>query len=226
MLFGSTPGHGDEGGHGFDAVPQVLQAEVFVGGVLVVVVVGDGDADGAGVGGALHGVERDGPAEGGRRMTLPWALSTALMTSAAMGRSIGVREAVSPLVGLDPGDFGVGETLVAGGWGVGDEVALRADVVDDALLLGLRVDAYDEAEIKIGDGGGWDGVGGVGAGLAGGDAVDVEGGQVEEFEEMFAGAFGVAEGEFVAEEIVVDGGFGEGFFRAGRGDDAVVEVRD
>ena len=48
--------HGDEGGHGFDAVPEVLQAEVFVGGVLVVVVVGDGDGDGAGVGGALHGV--------------------------------------------------------------------------------------------------------------------------------------------------------------------------
>ena len=32
------------------------------------------------------------------------------------------------------------------------------------------------------------------AGLAGGDAVDVEGRQVEEFEEMFAGAVGAAEG--------------------------------
>src|ERR1700737_2785668 len=57
-------GHGDEGGHGFDAVPEVLQAEVFVGGVLVVVVVGDGDADGWGVCGSLHGVERDGSAGG------------------------------------------------------------------------------------------------------------------------------------------------------------------
>ena len=54
-------------GHGFDAVPQILQAEVFVGGVLVVVVVGDGDADGAGVGGALHGIERDGPPKVGQK---------------------------------------------------------------------------------------------------------------------------------------------------------------
>src|SRR5260370_22924218 len=62
---GKDSGHGDEGGHGFDAVPEVLQAEVFVGGVLVVVVVGDGDADGVGVCGAFHGVERDGSAGGG-----------------------------------------------------------------------------------------------------------------------------------------------------------------
>src|SRR5580704_10989590 len=62
---GKNSGHCDEGGHGFDAVPEVLQAEVFVGGVLVVVVVGDGDGDGAGVGGALHGVEWDGAVEGG-----------------------------------------------------------------------------------------------------------------------------------------------------------------
>src|SRR5258708_24751094 len=64
-LWARDSGHGDEGGHGFDAVPEVLQAEVFVGGMLVVVVVGDGDADGAGVGGSFHGVERDGAAGGG-----------------------------------------------------------------------------------------------------------------------------------------------------------------
>jgi hypothetical protein len=34
----------------------------------------------------------------------------------------------------------------------------------------------------------------VSAGLAGGDAVDVEGGLVEEFEEMLVAAVGVAEG--------------------------------
>ena len=44
---------------------------------------------------------------------------------------------------------------------------------------------------------------------------------------MFAGAVGVAEGEFVAEHLVVDGGFGEGFlFDGAEGGDAVVEVRD
>src|SRR5258707_7861527 len=62
-----TSGHGDEGGHGFDAVPEVLQAEVFVGGVLVVIVVGDGDADGAGVCGSFHGVEGDGGAGSGEK---------------------------------------------------------------------------------------------------------------------------------------------------------------
>ena len=91
----------------------------------------------------------------------------------------------------------------------------------------LRVDADDEAEIEIGDGGGGDGVGGVGSGLAGRDAVDVEGRQVEEFEEVLAAAVGVAEGEFVAEDLVVDGGVGEGFFSDGaERNDAVVEVRD
>src|SRR5260370_14066055 len=59
---GKDSGTGDGGGHGFDAVPEVLQAEVFVGGVLVVVVVGDGDADGTGVCGSFHGVERYGSA--------------------------------------------------------------------------------------------------------------------------------------------------------------------
>jgi len=65
------------------------------------------------------------------------------------------------------------------------------------------------------------------AGLTGGDAVDVEGRFVEEFEEMFACTVGVAEDEFVAEKVVVDGGFGKGFlFDGAEGDDAVVEVRD
>jgi hypothetical protein len=41
--------HGEEGGHGGGSVPKVLEAEVFVGGVLVVVAIRDGDGDGAGV---------------------------------------------------------------------------------------------------------------------------------------------------------------------------------
>ncbi len=44
---------------------------------------------------------------------------------------------------------------------------------------------------------------------------------------MFAGAVGVAEGEFVAQEIIVGRGVGEGLaFDGAEGDDAVVEVRD
>jgi len=35
--------------------------------MLVVVVVGDGNGDGAGLRGALHGVERDGATEGGKK---------------------------------------------------------------------------------------------------------------------------------------------------------------
>src|SRR5258708_5788756 len=200
---GKDSGHGDEGGHGFDAVPEVLQAEVFVGGVLVVVVVGDGDADGAGAGGALHGVERDGAGGGG----------------GGDGFAAGA---------LDRADnVGGGGGAGGGGRGGGNEVALGADVVDDALLLGFGVDAYDEAEVEIGGGGGRDGVGGVSAGLAGGDAVDVEGRLVEEFEEMLVAAVGVAEGEFLAEHVVVDGSGGEGLLLDGaEGSDAVVEVRD
>ncbi len=88
--------HGDQGGHGFDAVPEVLQAEVLVGGVLVVVVIGDGDADGTGVGGSLHGFERDGAAGGGQQDDFAAGALDGRMTSAAMGRSMGVREAFSP----------------------------------------------------------------------------------------------------------------------------------
>src|SRR5258708_1878339 len=62
-----TSGHGDEGGHGFDAVPEGFEAEGFVGGVVVVILVGDGDADGAGVCGSFHGVEGDGAAGGGEK---------------------------------------------------------------------------------------------------------------------------------------------------------------
>ena len=38
-------GHRHKRGHGFDSVPQVLQPDVLVLGVLVVVVVGDGYRD-------------------------------------------------------------------------------------------------------------------------------------------------------------------------------------
>jgi len=47
------------------------------------------------------------------------------------------------------------EALLAGGWDFGDEVALRTDVIDDALLLCLGVNANDEAEIEVGGSGGW-----------------------------------------------------------------------
>ena len=37
--------HGHESGHGFDTVPEVLQSDVFILGVLVVVVVSDRNRD-------------------------------------------------------------------------------------------------------------------------------------------------------------------------------------
>ncbi len=158
--------HGKEGGHGFDAVPEVLQAEVFVGGVLVVVVVGDGDADGAGLGGSLHGVEGDGAAGGGEKDDFAVGGFDRVDDVGGDGEVHGGTGSGFASLGLDVRDFRVRETLLARGWGFGDEVALGADVVDDALLLGFGIDADDEAEIEVGGGGGWDGVGGVRAGLA------------------------------------------------------------
>ena len=195
--------------------------------MLVVVVVGDGDSDGAGLRGSLHGIERDGAAEGGEKDDFAASGFDGVDDVGGDGQVHGGAGGWFSAFGLDVRDFGVGQALFARGWGFGDEVALRADVVDDALLLGFGVDAYDEAEVEVGSGSGGNGVGGVGSGLAGGDAVDVERGFVEEFEEMFASAVGVAEDEFVAEHLVVDRGFGEGLlFDGAEGDDAVVEVRD
>src|SRR5260370_15612598 len=102
-------GHGDEGGHGFDAVPEVLQAEVLVGGVLVVVVVGDRDADGAGVGGALHGVERDGAAGGGEEDDLAAGALDRADNVGGDGEVDGGAGGLLAGVGLDVGDVRVGE---------------------------------------------------------------------------------------------------------------------
>jgi hypothetical protein len=77
------------------------------------------------------------------------------------GRADGV---VAGLVADDHGDAGMrGEDLLRG-FGVDDEVAAGADVVDDALLLVAPVDADDEAQVEVGGGGGRDDVGGVGSG--------------------------------------------------------------
>jgi hypothetical protein len=220
-------GHGYEGGHGFDAVPEIFEAKVFVGGVLVVVVIGDGDGDGPGVGSALHCIERDGAAEGRKKDDLA---AGALDRTDNIGgdgevdRCAGGRLAV---VSLDVGDFGVAKAFFSCWRSVADEVALGANVVDDALLLSLRIDADDKPEVEVSGCCGRDGVGGVGSSLAGGDAVDVQRRFIEEFEEVLAGAVGVAEDELLTEHLVVDGGFGESFLLDGsEGDDAVVEVRD
>src|SRR5580704_15148319 len=106
---GKDSGHGDEGGHGFDAVPEVLQAEVFVGGVLVVVVVGDGDADGAGVGGSLHGVERYGAAGGGEKDDFAAGAFDCLDDFGGDGQVDGGAGGGLAFVCLDVGDLGVGE---------------------------------------------------------------------------------------------------------------------
>ena len=46
-------------GHRFNSVPQILQAQVFVGSMLIVVVIGDRYRDGAGLRGAFHRSERN-----------------------------------------------------------------------------------------------------------------------------------------------------------------------
>src|SRR5262249_41972049 len=157
-------------GHGFYAVPEVLEAEVFVGGVLIVVVVGDGNSDGACVGSALHGVERDCAAERGKKDDLAAGGFDGTDDIGGDGQVDGSARGGFALVGLDVGDFGMRDEVVSCGRTVGDKVALRADVVDDALLLGLGIDADDEAQVEVGSGGGRDGVGGVRSGLAGRDA--------------------------------------------------------
>jgi hypothetical protein len=49
--------HGFQGGHRLDAIPEILQAEVLVSGVLVVIVVGDRHGDGGRVRGLLDHLE-------------------------------------------------------------------------------------------------------------------------------------------------------------------------
>src|SRR5580692_2739617 len=225
MQYARQSGHGDQCGHGFDAVPEVFEAEVFVGGVLVVVVVGDGDGDGTGVGGALHGVQGYGPTGGRQEDDFAAGAFNLLDDIGGDGEVHGSAGGVLAGFGLDEGDPGVGKEFFAGRRGAGDEVSLGANVVDDALLLDFCVDAYYEAEIEVGGGSGWDGGGGARSCLAGGDAVDVERWFVEEVEEVLAAAVGVAEGELLSEEFVVDRGRGQRlFFDGAQGSDAVIEV--
>lgn len=219
--------HGHQGGHGSDAVPKVGEAEVLVGGVLVVVEVGDRDGDGAGIGGALHGFEGDGAAHGGEEDDGSAGALDGVDDLGGDGEVHGGADGGLGKVGDDAGYFGVLDEFVTGRLSCGNEEALGADVVGDALLLGAAVDADDEAHVEISRGGGRDGISGVRAGLTGGDAVDVQRRLVEEFEQMAARAVGCAEGEGVAEHGVVDGRVGEGFaFERAEGRDAVVEVRD
>src|SRR5580692_7185511 len=220
-------GHGDEGGHGFDAVPEIFETKVFVGGMLVVVVIGDGYGDGASVGGALHCIERDGAAEGRKEDDLAASALNSTDDIGGDGEVDGRAGGRLAVISLDVGDFGVAKAFFSCWRSVGDEVALGADVVDDALLLSRRINADDKPEVEVSGCCGRDGVGGVGSSLAGGDAVDVQRRFIEEFEEVFTGAVGVAEDELLTEHRVVDRSFGQSFLLGGsEGDNAVVEVRD
>src|SRR4030081_900308 len=56
----------EKGGENFEAVPEILEADVFVGGVLVVVVVRDGEGDDRDVVAVLEKIHRKAAAGGGQ----------------------------------------------------------------------------------------------------------------------------------------------------------------
>ena len=85
---------GDEHAQHVDPIPEVPDAKVLVGGVLVVVVVGDGNGDGDGSQDFFDGSSGTLPPMVGSFTTGPRAASTAAMTSLAMGKSMGVRTAL------------------------------------------------------------------------------------------------------------------------------------
>jgi len=121
----------------------------------------------------------------------------------------------------------MGEQGVVGGFRIHDKIALRLDVVDDAFLLFPPVLADHEAKIEIGDGARRNDVVGAGSGIRRAHPVDVQGGEIEEFQEFFASALNTAQGEFLTNGFVIDGRIGDCLFlqRAERGD-VVVEVRN
>lgn len=225
--------HGEQGGHGGGAVPEVLETEIFVGGVLVVVVIRDRHRNGVGAGGALHRSQGDAAAHGREKDDLSAVLfggggldrgDDFLGDGQIHGRADGV---VAGGVAHDEGHARMGGEDLLGGFGIDDEVALGADVVDDVLLLALPVVADHEAQVDIGCRGGRDDVGGVGAGGSCGEAVDVERRLVEDLEEMAGRILGVAEPEGLHEHGIVVGGTGDGgLFHGRKGHDAVVEVGD
>src|SRR5207248_1187785 len=53
--------------HGFHPVPEILQAQVLVGGVLIIVIVGDGYCDGASLRGTFHRSQWHAPSHGGEQ---------------------------------------------------------------------------------------------------------------------------------------------------------------
>src|SRR6202034_241230 len=135
--------------------------------MLVVIVVSDGHGDGAGVRGSLHGSEGNAAAHGWQqddRLVGAFDGGDDFLGDGQIHRSAdGV---VTGQVAHEHGDTGVrGEDFLRG-FVIHDEVAAGANVVDDALLLVVPVDADDEAEVKVGGGGGRDDVGGVGSGGA------------------------------------------------------------
>ena len=56
--------HREQRSHRFDSVPQILQTQILIGGVLIVVVIRDGDSDGARLCSALHRSQRHAPSHG------------------------------------------------------------------------------------------------------------------------------------------------------------------
>jgi hypothetical protein len=56
--------HLEQRSHRFHPVPQILQAQVCIGGILIIVVVGDGYRDAGSLGGGFHISQRHAPAKG------------------------------------------------------------------------------------------------------------------------------------------------------------------
>src|SRR5579872_4052130 len=128
--------------HGFNAVPQILQSEVFVGSVLVIVVVGDGNHDGMSLRSPLHGNQRHASAHSwqkhdGASRTFDGA--DHLLRDRQVHRSAG--GIVTRRVTHDFCDLGMRGQNLTRGLAVHHKISTGADVVDDALLLLLPVDA-------------------------------------------------------------------------------------
>jgi len=84
-------------------------------------------------------------------------------------------------------------------WGrVGDEVALRGDVVRYPLLLRLPVEAFDQAQVDFDGGGGRNDVIRFGSGARRREAVDVQRRLVQQCQQRLAPAVGVTQPELLA----------------------------
>jgi hypothetical protein len=138
----------EERGHGFDAVPEILQTQVFVGAVLIVIVVRDGNGDGAGPSRTFHRAKRNASTHRGPLNDSAARRFYRTQHFFGMGRWMGVRAALYPAKSfLISATLGCCQQNLATGRPFNDEIALRADVIDDAVLLLPPVDADNQTQV-------------------------------------------------------------------------------